>query len=87
MQLFLTIVIKKVGLEKVRVADIVLFLNVFIGNLVLVNSEKSWEVLEPVQGDRSVLLSMISGGPNANFGSAGLPEYGSVTEGFYFLPA
>lgn len=64
----------------------VLFLNIFIGNLVLVNSERSWEVLEPVQRDRSVLLNMISGGPTANSGCVGLPKYGSVMEGFYFLP-
>lgn len=69
-------------------ADIVVFLNIFIFYLILVNSEKSCKMLEPVQRDRRkfVLPKMISGGLPANPGCVGLPKCGSVIEGFYFLP-
>lgn len=70
MQLFFTIVIKNVVLEKVCVADIVIFSILLLENLVLVNTEKSLEVLELVQRDRSefLLSRMISGGAAANPG-------------------
>lgn len=71
MQLFLTIVIEKFSVWRRCLWQTLCFFSIFLlENLVLVNSEKSWEVLELVQRGRSkfVLPRMISGGPAANSG-------------------